>query len=50
MKNIGLYLENVHGTVPQSKIDSFRQQVEAANLSQGRSCQPFTAPKNRQRQ
>ncbi len=33
MKNIGLYLENVHGTVPQSKIDSFRQQVEAANLS-----------------
>lgn len=33
MKNIGLYLENVHGTVPQSKIDSFKQQVEAANLS-----------------
>ena len=33
MKNIGLYLENVHGAVPQSKIDSFKQQVEAANLA-----------------
>jgi glucose-6-phosphate isomerase len=33
MKNIALNFENVYGIVPKAKIDSFKQQAEAANLS-----------------
>ena len=33
MKNIALNFENVYGIVPKAKIDSFKQQAEAANLT-----------------